>query len=228
MSSLLEPFKGQRPAGKDLNMLQGDARLIIVAGSDTTAATLTHIFYYLAKDPSQIDKLRYELSPLVESNGEVQHTKIQNAKHLNGVIDEALRLNPPVPSAVHRLTPPEGIDIGGTHVPGNMNVFCPQYVMSRSENCYTRAHEFYPERWYKNTDMVKNKTAFAPFSAGVYGCIGKPLAYLELRTLVTKLVMKYDVRFAPGEDGSKLQQNARDHFTLGLTDLNLVFPERKA
>lgn len=134
MAALLEPFKGVKPVGTDLTMLQGDARLIIVAGSDTTAATLTHLFYYLCKDPSQVDKLRDELTPLIEAGGEVMHNKIMNADHLNAVINETLRLSPPVPSAVHRLTPPEGIEIGGTYIPGNMNVFCPQYVVSRSKS----------------------------------------------------------------------------------------------
>lgn len=227
MQSLIEPFKGQKPTGTDLTMLQGDARLIIVAGSDTTAATLTHVFHYLAKDPSQVEKLRTELTPLLEADGSVSHTKIQNADHLNGCINEALRLNPAVPSAVHRMTPPEGLDVGGTHIPGGMDVFCPQYVISRNEEAYTRAYEFYPERWYSEPDMIKNKTCFAPFSIGVYGCIGKPLALLEMRTLIAKLVMKYDVAFAPGEDGKALMEDTKDHFTLGLADLNLTFQPRK-
>lgn len=227
MSSLIAPFEGKKPTGTDLTMLQGDARLIIVAGSDTTAATMAFIYHHLAKDPTQVEKLRAELSPLLESNGEFQYAKIQNADHLNGIIYEILRLNPPVPSAMYRMTPPEGITINGTFVPGNSEVFCPQYVLSRSEKAYERATEFYPERWYKEPDMIKNKTCWGPFSMGVYGCIGKPLALLEIRTLVTKLVMKYDVAFAPGETGKPLMEDFKDHFTLGLKGMNLIFTPRK-
>lgn len=228
MSSLIAPFEGKRPTGKDLTMLQGDARLIIVAGSDTTAATMAFIYQYLAKYPAEVDKLRAELDPLVGASGEITHSKIIKAEHLNGLIYETLRLNPPVPSAMYRLTPPEGITINGTFIPGTTQVFCPQYVLSRSEKAYEKATEFYPERWYKEPDMVKNKTCWGPFSMGVYGCIGKPLALLEIRTLVTKLVMKYDVAFAPGETGKALMEDFKDHFTLGLQDLNLVFTPRKA
>lgn len=227
MQSLIEPFKGRKPTGSDLSMLQGDARLIIVAGSDTTAACLAYTFHWLAKDPAQVDKLRAELTPLLEADGSISHARIQDAKHLNGCINEALRLNPPVPSAVYRVTPPEGISIAGTHIPGNTNLFCPQYVVSRSEKVYSRAQEFYPERWYSEPNMIKNKTSFAPFSIGVYGCIGKPLALLEMRTLITKLIMKYDVAFAPGETGRPLLEDTKDHFTLGLADLNLTFTPRR-
>lgn len=34
------------------------------------------------------------------------------------------------------------------------------------EEIYTRAEEFIPERWYLYPDMVKEKSAFAPFSIG--------------------------------------------------------------
>lgn len=95
------------------------------------------------------------------------------------------------------------------------------------EEIYTNASDFYPERWYKETDMIKNKTAFAPFSQGVYGCIGKPLALMELRTVITKLIMAYDVKFADGEDGKPLMEQTKDHFTLGMADLNLSFTPRK-
>ena len=34
------------------------------------------------------------------------------------------------------------------------------------EEIYTRAYEFIPERWYLYPDMIKEKSAWAPFSTG--------------------------------------------------------------
>lgn len=73
--------------------------------------------------------------------------------------------------------------------------------------------------------MIKHKDAFAPFSMGPFGCIGKNLALTELRTLTARLVLGFDVRFAPGEDGTRLLFNTLDHFTVNLGDLDLVFTE---
>ncbi|OCK86317.1 cytochrome P450 [Lepidopterella palustris CBS 459.81] len=226
MSSLLERFKGERPTGHDLLVLQGDSRVIIVAGSDTTAATLTYTFYHLAQDPVKQAKLRAEIAPHIEPSGKIVHKNIQNLDYLNGFINEVLRLHPPVPTALARLTPPEGVQIGDTHIPGNTTLWCPQYAIGRDENIYTDAKEFVPERWYSKPEMVKEKSAFAPFSAGIYYCLGKPLALMEIRTVIARLLMSYNVSFAPGEDGSNLLEKTRDHFSLGLADLNLVFTER--
>ena len=46
---------------------------------------------------------------------------------------------------------------------------------------------------------------------------------MELRTLTAELILKYDVAFAPGEDGSKLLNESIDHFTMTLGKLDLVF-----
>jgi len=92
------------------------------------------MFYELAKDSEQVSKLREELSPLLESSGEISHLKLQYLDHLNAVINETLRLHPPVPTAIPRLTPPEGITIGETYIPGNITVWCPPYVLGRSKS----------------------------------------------------------------------------------------------
>lgn len=133
--------------------------------SDTTAATMTHVLYQLVKNPDQLHKLQEELAPYF-TDGIVDYHTIQNLPHLNGIINETLRLHPPVPTALHRLTPPEGITVGGRHIPGGMTVWASQYVLGRSERIYPRANEFVPERWSTMPELVLDKTAFSPFSAG--------------------------------------------------------------
>lgn len=109
--------------------LQGDSRLIIVAGSDTTAAALTFLFYHLAKDPKQQTKLRDELRPF--TRGEWSDKDIKCVQYLSGAINETLRLHPPVPLGLRRKAPREGLQVGETVIPGNTTFFAPQYVMGR-------------------------------------------------------------------------------------------------
>lgn len=145
MDVLLAPA-GPRPSRQGLLTLRSDSRTIIVAGSDTTAASLSHIFYLLAKHPEHVVKLRQELLPLMNSDGTFEHQKVHRADHLNATINEALRLYPVPPTAIVRKTPPEGIVVDGTHIPGNMNVWTPQYIIARSEAAYERPFDFVPER----------------------------------------------------------------------------------
>ena len=71
-----------------------------------------------------------------------------------------------------------------------------------------------------------NKNAFFPFSIGKFSCIGKQLALNELRTVISKLVLEFDVAFAPGEDGYKLLNKSMDVFTMSNAELKLTWTER--
>jgi hypothetical protein len=102
-----------------------------------------------------------------ESGISFSSEKLASLKHLNGVINEALRLYPVVPTGTYRKAPPEGIFIGGTFIPGGTDVWTPQYALGRSEDIYSEPNRFLPERWYKYPDWVKDPTAFAPFLTGI-------------------------------------------------------------
>lgn len=115
----------------DSEWLHGDGRLIVVAGSDTTAATLAFIFSYLASDPKLVEKLRAELKPRRNMKGSFELRDLRNASLLNGIIYETLRMHPPVPSGTSRITPPEGITVDGVYVPGQTTVIVPHYAYGR-------------------------------------------------------------------------------------------------
>lgn len=115
----------------DCKWLAGDARLIVVAGSDTTAIAMTYICYHFASDPTQVEKLRAELMPLINPDASINVKDVQHAKHLNGIINETLRMHPPVPSGTQRTTPPEGYTVDGVFIPGGINVIVPHYAIGR-------------------------------------------------------------------------------------------------
>ncbi len=243
ISHLVAAYNESEKKDVDYQWLRGDTRLTIVGGSDTTAATLTFLFYHLAKDPSQVDKLRAELEPLLNGKTRLDPKDVAKAQHLNGVIQEALRLHPAIPSGFPRLTPPEGIMVSGTYIPGDTIVVLPVYAMQHDESNYEQADEFVPERWYSRPEMIKNREAFLTWNigesacllcfwamsnfAGMNGCIGRALAIIEMRDLITHWIQSFRaVKFAPGEDGVPLTTQTKDHFTLGVTPLRLIFEKK--
>jgi tryprostatin B 6-hydroxylase len=50
---------------------------------------------------------------------------------------------------------------------------------------------------------------------------------MEIRGLTARLLTEFDVSLAPGEDGWKLINEAKDHFTLSLQPFNLSFKKRQ-
>ncbi|KAJ8123663.1 hypothetical protein ONZ43_g442 [Nemania bipapillata] len=228
MSCLLKPLNGRPPTGFDRTLLEGDAQLIIVAGSDTTSTTLTTIIRYLAQYPHHVAKIRAEIDSLPRNELEdYTHTDLAGLKHLNGVINETLRLFPPVPTILPRITPPDGLDIGGTFIPGNTTVFCPQFVVGRSPDCYVSPDEFIPERWYSQRELIRDASCFAPFSIGQYGCVGQPLALLTMRATVSRIIANYDIRAAPSQNLAAFDEKMQEHFTFAPPELELSFTRRQ-
>lgn len=113
--------------------LNGDSRLIIVAGSDNTAISPTHIFNYLASDPLQADTLRAEIRTLTDPDVPFSVKVIQHAENLDRIINESLRMHPPVPSGVFRKAAPQGITVDGVFIPGDINFTLPHHVIGRCE-----------------------------------------------------------------------------------------------
>ncbi|OOQ91423.1 Tryprostatin B 6-hydroxylase [Penicillium brasilianum] len=227
-ASLVAPLNGRDPTNDERNMLMGDAMLIITAGSDTTATSLTSIVYELARHPEEVEQLRAELGPIqVDKTGEYHHDDIAKLPHLNGFINEAFRLHPPIPGVIPRKTPPEGLHVKDILIPGNMTVYSPQWSMGRSQAAYVDPLSFIPERWYKDTDLLKVKSAFAPFSIGSYSCIGKPLAMMNIRTTVARLIMTFDVRFPQGDDGTRWMNAADEHFSMGIDQMPVILERRQ-
>lgn len=246
MHPLIQHFQQLSPADKKtaLPLLQGDSRMLIVGGSDSTSTTLTHLFYRFCSEAGLVERLREELAPLVPNPAEVSYADVRSAQLLHGCINETLRLHYPAPSGFFRKTPEEGIFIGDTFIPADTNVQLPPYVMALGkqapysstpslnltvipdENIYERCREFVPERWYSRPDMVKQKDAFMPFLAGSESCIGKQLAYIQLSVITSQIIMQFDVEFAPGEDGTKLIEESKDLAMLHLEEFNVVFTRR--
>ncbi|KAL8868768.1 MAG: hypothetical protein Q9174_004766, partial [Haloplaca sp. 1 TL-2023] len=78
----------------------------------------------------QLTKLRSEVA---EASSPFDSGALKSMAHLNGVINEALRLHPSLPSSGLRHTPKEGIIVAGQYIPGNVTVSAPRFSLGRRE-----------------------------------------------------------------------------------------------
>lgn len=117
--------------------------------------------------------------------------------------------------------------MGDVFIPGDITVTTPLYSIHRSEKAFVHPDEFVAERWTTQPELILHKTAFAPFLIGPFACIGRQLAYNEMRTVAAMLVLTFEMRLADGEDGSTLLNKSLDVFTLSLAPLQVVFEQRR-
>ncbi|KAI0969353.1 benzoate 4-monooxygenase cytochrome P450 [Xylaria arbuscula] len=178
------------------NLLSGNALSVIVGGSDTTGPSLIILFYFLALYPEHAEKIREELRSV--DTGDVN--SLSALPRLNGFINESMRLLPAALTMGTRVTPPGGLIIGKTFIPGQVKIAAPRYTIFRLESAFEDATSFIPERWYSRPEMVKQREAFAPFGIGRRACVGQNLALTQIRLIAATLLTRYRVRFPAGAD----------------------------
>ncbi|TFK55315.1 cytochrome P450 [Heliocybe sulcata] len=210
------------------NSLVYDVELATLAGSDTVSATLGNAIYLLATHPKDLAVLQAEIDALFATVSDFDHKQLVGQPMLEGVINEALRLFPVVPSGFPRLTPPEGMVIAGQWVPGDTVVSTPTYTIFRDPRCFASPNEFLPQRWSSEPELVHRKDAFVPFSTGVYSCVGKQLAMMELRLMIALVVKQFNIQLADDRVHHAFLEEPghMDFVTVEMPPLRLILTSR--
>ncbi|KAI5371354.1 hypothetical protein J4E82_009991 [Alternaria postmessia] len=161
----------------------------LIAGSETTATTLSGATYLLLSNPSTYTKAIAEIRSRFSCADQITMEEVNKLEYLIAVFQETLRYYPPVPTGFPRVVPAGGDRISGYYIAGGTSVYCSQHAMNHSERNYKDPELFVPERWlgderYKDD----NKRALNPFSFGPRNCLGKNLAYAEMRLILSKVL----------------------------------------
>ncbi|KAJ5185209.1 Cytochrome monooxygenase lcsI [Penicillium cf. griseofulvum] len=176
--------------------MEANAALLILAGSETTASLLSGFTYYIMANPPAYRKLVDEIRTSFKSYEDIDFQRVGQLTYLNAALEESLRIYPPVPAVIPRVVPKEGALIDGQFVPENVSVSGAHYSTYHSESHFAKADSFIPERWLESRDKCfesDNRAAFQPFSLGPRNCLGRNLAYAEMRLIATKLFWSFDM-----------------------------------
>lgn len=145
--------------------LIGNARVLLAAGSETTATSLAGTTWYLLKNQDCLGKLTKEIRNSFRSMDKITGDATARCEYLHGVIGEGLRMFPPVAAGLPRVSP--GAVIDGRYVPAGVIVSVENYPLYRDPRYWVDPEVFRPERWI-GQGLGDDKRAFQPFSRYVY------------------------------------------------------------
>ncbi|KAJ9604176.1 hypothetical protein H2200_011010 [Cladophialophora chaetospira] len=172
------------------------------AGSDTTAISLRAIFYYLLRNPEDMENLMKELEQIKDdsanADGMFNWNSVKDLPYLSAVVKEGLRCHPAAGLTLERIVPPQGITICGRFIPGGTIVGCSAWTVHRSPLFGAHPEQFRPKRWIEASTEQKRlmENSLFTFGAGSHTCIGRNISYLEMYKLVPALLTRFEVGFA--------------------------------
>ncbi|PKK42155.1 hypothetical protein CI102_12562 [Trichoderma harzianum] len=186
----------------DDNEIVNETTNLFFAGTDTTSNTFTYMFYELAKHPQWQKQLQAELDEAVlEEVPEYKH--VMNLRVLDAVIHETLRFHPAAPASLQRLAPSEGgAVVDGIAIPQNGIASCQDYTTQRDPTVYPN-----PE----NHLNVMHEYILV-WGKGQRACLGKPMAYMELKVGTAALIGKFSVEIGSVTIDDDMEMT--DHFAL--------------
>ncbi|KAL4933240.1 cytochrome P450, partial [Aspergillus undulatus] len=161
-----------------------EAGNLIVAGSDTTAVTLTYLIWAVLDQPNLQQALEEEVGTLEDG---CDDASLESLPLLNAVIKETLRLYGAAPGSLPRSVPAGGATLAGYFIPEGVTVSTQSWTVHRDESIYPNPDEFDVSRWLEEDGEGKGmraslpQSAFSPFGAGSRICLGIHLAEMELR-----------------------------------------------
>ncbi|KAF2124333.1 cytochrome P450 [Dothidotthia symphoricarpi CBS 119687] len=200
MDSMVE--RRNKPGGLTDLEIMVNSNILISAGAETSATTISASIFYLLKNPTVLAKVQQEVRSAFQNAEEINFiTSTARLPYMIASITEAMRMFPPLPGTLPRLTPDNKMTtLSGYDIPPNVIVGVNQWSANRDERNFHRANEFIPERWLKeiNKDPTSpfyhdQRDVAQPFSVGPRNCIGRNLAYTETRTILALLLFEFDI-----------------------------------
>ncbi|KAM0081256.1 hypothetical protein ACKRZS_006586 [Fusarium odoratissimum] len=201
MEDFLTKFLAKHAASPDVftqyHVLMG-CTSNMVAGSDTTAISLSAVLYYLLKNPDCLQKLRAEIDDLT-ARGELSKSptfnESQQMVYFQAVIKEALRMHPATGLPLERVVPEGGATICGRFFPEGTIVGINTWVAHRDTRVFGQdANSFNPDRWLtaESERISMMNRYYMPFGLGSRNCIGRHVSMLEMSKLVPRIIRDFD------------------------------------
>jgi len=191
---------------------------LLLAGRDTTSAALTWFFWLVSGRPDVeskiVDEIRRVRGSRSSSHGGgggggtgeattfITFDELREMHYIQAAITESMRLYPPVPMGMHYCKQDDVLP-DGTFVGKGWSVNHSVYAMSRLEELWGKdCEEFRPERWLREDGTFQPESPFRypVFHAGPRMCLGKELAYIQMKSIVSCAFERFSFKYRGGDE----------------------------
>jgi cytochrome P450 len=180
---------------------------LIVAGFETSANTLNWVWYLIARHPEVEAKLLADAAEHLPNVSALSAESLVAMQYTQQVLEEALRLYPPVwlfTRRSHELDELDNFDVAP-----DTDIYLSPFILHRTEHYWSDPERFDPDR-FAATDKPKKDRPFFPFSLGPRRCLGEYFSFLEMKVHLGLLLPRFRMQLVDlAEPELKLGINLR-------------------
>lgn len=173
-------------AGLSDDLIRDQLMTMVIAGQDTATAALTWTLYLLAEHPDVMQKAIAEVDHVI-GHHQITPKDIQNLVYLQQVMNESMRLYPPI-HVGSRITQ-QPITYQNYCIQGGTRIFYSIYLTHRHPAYWPDPHKFDPERFAPG---IKHEPyTYLPFGGGPRNCLGMVFAQTQIKVILARLLQQY-------------------------------------
>jgi cytochrome P450 len=170
-----------------------------IAGSDTTATALRTTLFHIITNPTIYMRLQNEIDSGIADgrvSSPITDAEARKLRFLQACIKEGFRIWPPITGIMPRISH-EDDTVCGVHVPAGTNVCWSAWAVLRNKDLFgADADMFRPDRWLRVRDeklTAMENTIDLCFGQGRWGCLGRPIAQIELNKMIVEVCRTHSV-----------------------------------
>jgi cytochrome P450 len=175
--------------------LRDELLTLFLAGHETTSLLLSFTLWMLAEHPEVQERLHDELDRVLGSDVPGPDI-LRQLPFMDAVLDETLRLYPPVWAIARELVEP--LDLGPATLEVGAKVVISMWMLHRDPRFWIGPERFRPDRWRNGETDDLHRMAFLPFSDGARVCVGNHFAKMEAGIVLARVLQQRGVAPVPG------------------------------
>ncbi len=179
-----------------LKEVRDEVLTIFVAGHETTASTLSFVWYLLSQHPAEEARMHAELDEVLGGRAPTD-ADLPKLIYTRRIVEESLRLYPSAPGLSARVAL-KADEIGGVRVPAGTTIVMSPWVLHRHRTLWDNPYRFDPDRFSAERSVGRQRFAYLPFGGGPRVCIGQMMAMTEAVLILATLAQRYRLRLKPG------------------------------
>ncbi|GFS37444.1 cytochrome P450 superfamily protein [Actinidia rufa] len=174
-----------------------ECKSFFFAGEQTTSNLLTWTTVLLAMHPQWQSAARDEVLRVCGPRGMPSKDDVAKLKTLSMILNEALRLYPPVVATIRRAK--SDVELGAYKIPRGTELLIPILAVHHDQAIWGNdANEFNPARFSNGVACAaKHPAGFIPFGLGFRMCIGQNLAILQSKLTLAIILQRFSLHLAP-------------------------------
>lgn len=187
---------------------------IFIGGGETSSSVVEWGMSELIRNPRVMEEAQAEVRRVYDSKGYVDETELHQLIYLKSIIKETMRLHPPVPLLVPRVSR-ERCQINGYEIPSKTRVIINAWAIGRNPKYWAEAESFKPERFLNSSiDFRGTDFEFIPFGAGRRICPGITFAIPNIELPLAQLLYHFDWKLPNKMKNEELDMTESNGITL--------------